>query len=313
MGQTTTAYSAKPSPASPTRWQRFVRVWHRYKWSYFFIAPSMILFSIFIVWPVIQAFLLSFQKVTLRSTEWVGLANFQKLAESQLFWDAMRHTFIYAFFVVLFWISSSLIIAALIQPLSNRLQSFFRGAFYLPYVTSIVVVSLVWLWIFDPSYGVFNYLLNLFGQESVLWLQDPDIALFAIILSTILIVPGTGVVLFSAAMADIPPSLYEAADVEGANAFRKLISITLPMLRPTLLYLMVIYTIAGFQVFERVYIMTAGGPVNSTTTIVQLIFITAFNDFNFGYASAQALILFFIIAVISVVQFRFLGRNDMEY
>jgi multiple sugar transport system permease protein len=313
MSQTTTVYSAKPASASPTAWQRIVRAWHRYKWSYFFIAPSMILFAIFIVWPVIQAFLLSFQKVTLRSTEWIGLANFQKLAESQLFWDAMRHTFIYAFFVVLFWISSSLIIAALIQPLSQRLQSLFRGAFYLPYVTSIVVVSLVWLWIFDPSYGVFNYLLNLFGQESVLWLQDPDIALFAIILSTILIVPGTGVVLFSAAMADIPPSLYEAADVEGANAFRKLISITLPMLRPTLLYLMVIYTIAGFQVFERVYIMTAGGPVNSTTTIVQLIFITAFNDFNFGYASAQALILFFIIAVISVVQFRFLGNNDMEY
>ncbi len=301
------------APADLSVWERFVRGWHRHKWSYFFVAPSMILFFVFIVWPVVQAFLLSFQSVTLRDTSWVGLANFEKLVDSKLFWDAMRHTFIYAFFVVVFWISSSLLIAALIQPLSNRLQAFFRGAFYLPYVTSIVVVSLVWLWIFDPSYGVLNYLLNLIGQGPVLWLQDPDIALFSIILSTILIVPGTGVVLYSAAMADIPPELYESADVEGANAFHKLRHITVPMLRPTTLYLLVIYTIAGFQVFERVYIMTAGGPVNSTTTIVQLIFVTAFNDFNFGYASAQALVLFFIIAAISVLQFRFLGRNDMEY
>ncbi len=298
--------------ARSTPLQRIVRFWNKHKWSYFFIFPSMLLFFLFIAYPVAQAFLLAFQKVDLRGSAWVGLKNFQDLADSRLFWDSMRHTFIYAFFVVAAWITSSMLVASLIQPLSNKIQSLFRGAFYLPNVISIVVISLVWIWIFEPDYGFFNYLLGLVGLPRVLWLQDPDIALWSIVLSTILIVPGSGVVLYSAAMGSIPREYYEAADVEGANALQKLINITFPLLKPTTLYLTVIYTIAGFQIFERVYIMTGGGPINATTTIVQLIFQTAFSDFNYGRASAQALILFAIIATFSILQFKFLS-TDVEY
>ncbi|MCU0500845.1 MAG: sugar ABC transporter permease [Anaerolineae bacterium] len=301
------------SPATrPGPLARVARFWQRNKWSYFFIAPSMILFSVFIFFPVIQAFLFAFQKVDLRGSSWVGLKNFTDLASSKLFWASMRHTVIYAFFVVVAWISSSLAVAALIQPLANRAQALFRGAFYLPNVISIIVISLVWIWIFHPEFGFFNYLLGLFGLGPVLWLQNPDIALWAIVLSTVLIVPGTGVVLYSAAIGAIPPELYEAAEVEGASAFRKWVSITIPLLKPTTLYLMVIYTIAGFQIFERVYIMTGGGPINSTMTIVQLIYQTAFSDFNYGRASAEALILFAIIATASIIQFKFLS-TDIEY
>jgi len=150
------------------------------------------------------------------------------------------------------------------------------------------------------------------GLPKVLWLQNPDIALWSIVLSTVLIVPGSGVVLYSAAMGAIPREYYEAAEVEGANAFQKLRHITFPLLKPTTLYLMVIYTIAGFQIFERVYIMTGGGPINATMTIVQLIYQTAFSDFNYGRASAEALILFLIIATFSFVQFKFLS-TDVEY
>jgi len=289
-----------------------VRFWHRHKWSYFFIAPSMLLFFLFIGWPVLRAVVLAFQRVTLRSSEWVGLKNFVDVFSSQLFLAAMWHTFIYAFFVVAAWILSSLAIAALLQPFSNKVQSLFRGAFYLPYVTSIIVISLVWIYIFQPDYGFLNWLLGLFGIPRVLWLQDPNIALWSLILSTILIVPGTGVVLYSASIGSIPRELYEAAEVEGANAVQKWWRITVPLLKPTTLYLMVIYTIAGFQVFERVYIMTGGGPINRTTTIVQLIYMTAFSDFNFGRASAQALVLFAIIALFSFIQFRFLS-TDVEY
>ncbi|MCX6029509.1 MAG: sugar ABC transporter permease [Chloroflexi bacterium] len=298
--------------ASPSLTVRFIKGWRRYKWSYFFIAPSMILFFIFIAYPVLQAFLFAFQKVDLRGSSWVGLKNFTDLASSKLFWATMQHTAIYAFFVVVAWIVSSMAVAALIQPLSNRVQSLFRGAFYLPNVVSIIVISLVWIWIFHPEYGFLNYLLSLVGLGPVYWLQNPDIALWAIILSTVLIVPGSGVVLYSAAIGSIPPELYEAAEVEGANAFQKWLSITIPLLKPTTLYLMVIYTIAGFQIFERVYIMTGGGPINSTMTIVQLIYQTAFSDFNYGRASAEALILFAIIASISVLQFKFLS-SDVEY
>jgi multiple sugar transport system permease protein len=291
---------------------RLIKFWNRTKWGYFFILPSMLLFFVFIAYPVAQAFLLAFQKVDLRSSAWVGLKNFQDVFASKLFWASMRHTFVYAVCVVGAWITSSLIVASLIQPISNRVQSLFRGAFYLPNVTSIVVISLVWIWIFEPDYGFFNYLLKLVGLPRVLWLQDPDVALWSIVLSTILIVPGSGVVLYSAAMGSIPREFYEAAEVEGANGLQQLISITFPLLKPTTLYLTVIYTIAGFQIFERVYIMTGGGPINATTTIVQLIYQTAFSDFNYGKASAEALILFAIIATFSFIQFKFLS-TDVEY
>jgi multiple sugar transport system permease protein len=296
--------------AIPTN--RLLKFWNRHKWSYLFILPSMLLFFVFIGYPVAQAFLLAFQKVDLRSSAWVGLKNFQDVFASKLFWDSMRHTLVYAVFVVAAWITSSLVVASLIMPLSNRVQSFFRGAFYLPNVISIVVISLVWIWIFEPDYGFFNYLLKLMGLQRVLWLQNPDIALWSIVLSTVLIVPGSGVVLYSAAMGSIPREFYEAAEVEGANGLQKLISITFPLLKPTTLYLTVIYTIAGFQIFERVYIMTGGGPINSTMTIVQLIYQTAFSDFNYGKASAEALILFAIIGVFSFIQFKFLS-TDIEY
>jgi multiple sugar transport system permease protein len=291
---------------------KVIKFWNRYKWSYFFIAPSMILFSVFILYPMIQAFLMAFQKVDLRGSTWVGLGNFIDLSQSKLFWLTMRHTVTYAVFVVIAWITSSLVVASLIQPLPAKVQSFFRAAFYLPYVSSIVVISLVWLWIFQPDLGFFNYFLSVIGLPKVLWLQSPKIALWAIVLSTVLVVPGTGVVMYSAAMGSVPTEYYEAAEVEGANALQKLIHITFPLLKPTTLYLMVIYTIAGFQIFERVYIMTGGGPINSTMTIVQLIYLTAFSDFNFGRASAQSLVLFAIIVIFSILQFRFLS-SDVEY
>lgn len=292
--------------------QRLIRGWNRHKWSYFFIFPSMLLFFIFTAYPVGRAFFLAFQKVDLRGSEWAGFQNFVDIFNSRLFWASMQHTFIYAVCVVFVWLTTSLIVAALIQPLPNRIQSLFRGAFYLPNVISIVVISLVWIWIFEPQFGFFNYLLSLFGQEPVRWLQNPRIALWSIVLSTTLIVPGSGVVIYSAAIGAIPRDYYEAAEVEGASGIQKLLHITLPLLNPTTLYLMVIYTIAGFQIFERVYIMTGGGPINRTTTIVQLIYQTAFSDFNFGRASAQGLILFAIIATFSVIQFKFLS-TDIEY
>jgi multiple sugar transport system permease protein len=298
--------------AKPPLHRQLIKAWNRHKWSYFFIFPSMLLFFIFTVYPGTQAFLLAFQKVDLRGSVWAGLDNFRALFSSKLFWSSMEHTFVYAFFVVTAWLISSLTVATLIQPLPNKVQSLFRGAFYLPNVISIVVISLVWIWIFEPQFGFFNYLLGLFGAEPVRWLQNPRIALWSIVLSTILIVPGSGVVIYSAAIGAIPRDYYEAADVEGASALQKALNITLPLLTPTTLYLMVFYTIAGFQIFERVYIMTGGGPINRTTTIVQLIYQTAFSDFNFGRASAQGLVLFAIIATFSIIQFKFLS-SDIEY
>jgi multiple sugar transport system permease protein len=158
--------------------------------------------------------------------------------------------------------------------------------------------------------AVLNYPLSLVAYPARL--QDPRIALWSVVLSTIAVVPGTGVVLYSAALGAIPTEYYEAAAIDGATPLDKLRHITFPLLRPTTLYLVVIYTIAGFQIFERVYVMTGGGPVNATMTLVQLIYRTAFNDFNFGRASAEALVLFAIVAFFAFAQFRLL-RSDFEY
>jgi len=294
---------------------RVWRAWNRHKWSYFFIAPSMFFFSIFLLYPVIQAFLLAFQEWALKGSKWVGLKNFYDIflgGSSKLFWETMQHTVLYAVVVVVAWITTALVVAGLLQPLSNRVQALYRGAFYLPYVTSIVIISLVWIWIFQPDYGFFNWLLGLVGVGPVRWLVDPKIALWSVILSTILLVPGSGVVLYSAAIGSIPKELYEAAEVEGANAVQRWLHITIPLLQPTTLYLTVVYTIAAFQVFDRVYVMTGGGPINATTTIVQLIYATAFSDFNFGKASAEAIVLFLIIVAFSFVQFRILS-TEVEY
>jgi multiple sugar transport system permease protein len=298
-----------------TIFQRARRAWNRYKWSYVFVAPSMFFFFIFMLYPVLRAFILAFQSWSMKGVKWVGLNNFREIfvgGSSKLFWQTMQHTVLYAVIVVVVWIVACLIIAALLQPLSNRTQSLYRAAFYLPYVTSVVIISLVWIWIFNPDYGFFNWLLGRFGIQPVLWLANPRIALWSIILSTILIVPGSGVVLYSAAIGSIPRDLYEAAEVEGANGLQRWLYITIPLLQPTTLYLTVVYTIAAFQVFDRVYVMTGGGPVSATTTIVQLIYSTAFSDFNFGKASAEALVLFTIIALFSVFQFKFLS-TDVEY
>jgi multiple sugar transport system permease protein len=155
-------------------------------------------------------------------------------------------------------------------------------------------------------------LLSLVGLPPVRWLSDPDIALNSIVLSTVLTIPATGVVLFSAAMASVPKDYYEAAEIEGAGVIRKWWSITLPLIKATTLYVVVLYTIASFEVFEKVFIMVPSGVGNSTQTIVTQIYEAGFNQFRYGVASAQAIVLFFIIATISIFQFRAL-KSDVEY
>ena len=222
-----------------------VRFWNRHKWSYFFIAPSMILFFIFILFPMLQAFLMAFQKVDLRGSSWVGLGNFRDLMKSSLFWLTMQHTFTYALFRGC-GLDTIFTDRFFPDPAASAAESIIFSECILPAVCHQYCGHLSGL-VMDLSTrpGLFcNYLLAQIGLQKVIWLQSPRIALWAIILSTVLVVPGTGVVLYSAAMGSVPTEYYEVAEVEGANAFHKLFLITFPLLKPTTLYLMVIYTIA---------------------------------------------------------------------
>ncbi len=212
-----------------------------------------------------------------------------------------------------------MVLASLIHPLPPVFRTFFRAAYYLPAVTSAVFIALVWKWLLNANpWGLFNYLLGLVGVGPLRFLSDPSsflgssVALWSVILSSVLTVPAVGVVLYSAALAAIPRELYEAAESEGAGPWAKFRYVTVPLLKPITLYVAIIYTIAAFEVFERVYVMTGGGPGYTTHTIVYSIWRTGFKFGEYGAASAQAFLLFLVIATVSIVQFRAL-RTDVEY
>lgn len=286
----------------------------RHGWSYVFIAPTLLFFLLFTLIPVVQAFALSLQNATIVGGTFVGFDNFVQLAKDPVFLKSVGNTVLYTLIVVAAQITLALLIAGLLQPLPRGGQAFYRALFYLPLVNSAILVAMVWRWIFNPNpFGLANALLALFGLSPHPWIGSSDEALAAVILSTVLIIPGGGVVLYSAAIGGIPKELYEAAEVEGAGWYARWRHITIPLLQPTTLYLIVVYTIAAFQVFERVYIMTnGGGPNNATITIVQLIYSTAFQFGRYGLASAQAVVLFVMAVLVAVIQFRWL-RSDVEY
>jgi len=262
----------------------------------------------------VQGLALSLQNASVVRSEWIGLANFGTLAADPVFRQALGNTVLYTTVVVAAQVTLALVVASLIQPLGTKSRVFYRALFYLPLVNSAILVAMVWRWIFNPNpFGLANAALGATGLGPFLWIGSSDQALLAVILSAVLTIPGGGVVLYSAAMGSLPRELYEAADLEGAGPFAKWRHITLPLLRPTTLYLLVVYTILAFQVFERVYIMTnGGGPNNATITIVQLIYSTAFQFGRYGLASAMAVVLFVMAIAVAVAQFRSL-RTDVEY
>jgi len=286
----------------------------RHGWSYLFVLPTFSLFVVFTLLPVAQGLVLSLQDARVTGGSFIGLANFGTLADDPVFRQALGNTVLYATVVVAAQVTLALIVASLIQPLGTKSRVFYRALFYLPLVNSAILVAIVWRWIFNPNpFGLANATLGVFGLGPFLWIGSSDQALLAVILSAVLTVPGGGVVLYSAAMGSLPRELYEAADLEGAGPFAKWRHITVPLLRPTTLYLVVVYTILAFQIFERVYIMTnGGGPNNATITIVQLIYSTAFQFGRYGLASAMAVVLFVMAMVVAVAQFRSL-RTDVEY
>lgn len=284
-----------------------------YKWGYIFISVAMAVFLVFTVYPLISAFLISFQKFKPLGSEWVGLENYKALLKDELFFKSILNTTIYTIGAVPVNLIISFGIALLMFPLSKRLQTMFKAIYYLPSVASGVTMSLVWLWIFDPlPAGLLNRLVSLFGIPNQNWLGSTKTAMLSLLLMTWLGNHGKSIIIYVAALGGIPDSLFEVADIEGASFIKKVRYIILPLLKPTTLFLTVTGVIGSFQVFMNAYLMTSGGPNNATTMIGLLIFRNAFTYFNFGVASAQALVLTLIIVVISVFQFKYFGE-DVEY
>jgi multiple sugar transport system permease protein len=284
----------------------------RERWAYAFLALPILHFLIFRVYPIVSAILLSFENFNIWGNTWVGLDNYASVMRDDLFWMALRNTAYYTLTTVPLSLVIAFFLAVLVFPLGNRSGMFFKSAYYLPSVASAAVLSLIWLWIFDARFGLLNYILSLVGVPRIFWLADANVAMNSLVLMTLAAGHGYSVILITASMGSIPESLYEAARLDGANRWAQFWRITLPLLRPVTLYLLVIDTIGSFQIFTNIYIMTRGGPANATMTVVYLIFRSAFDFFDYGVASAQAMVLFVIILIITLIQYRWLSA-DVEY
>jgi len=289
------------------------RRWRQAATAYLFLLPGLLLFAIFRVYPLVEGLRLSFTNARLgRATyEGVGLANYARLAEDTRFHVSLGNTAFYTLASTLPILAIPLALALALN--RGRLRNVLRSVFFFPFTLSVVTVGLAWLWLLDPVVGPFNYYLRAAGVPTRPWLADPQTAWWAIILTTVWWVTGYYLVIYLAGLQDIPRELYEAAALDGAGGWRSFLAITLPLLRPVLLFVAVTHVIGSFQIFGQVFVLTGGGPGDATRTVVQHLYETAFqNFFQFGAASAMAWVLFAIILVFSILQFRLL-RGHAEY
>ena len=282
-------------------------------WGYAFILVAFILFCIFTIYPLISAVKISFEDYKPFGSDFVGLKNYAETLKDSLFWKALKITLIYTVAVVPLSMLISFAVSIMIMPFNKKLQSVFKGMFYLPAIASGIALSVVWLWIYDSSpSGLFNQVLTLVHLPAQNWLSSSKTALFSMILMALLSGQGQNIIIYTAALLGIDTSYYEAADLDGATFLQKIRYIVVPLVKPTTLFLLVTGVIGSFQVFMNAYMMTGGGPDNNTTMIGLLIFNNAFVYNDFGLACAQAILLTIIIAVISFFQFKMAG-SDVEY
>lgn len=281
-------------------------------WGYFFILPSFLTFAIFSLYPMVDSIILSFQRLRLTGREWVGLGNYDKLFNENAFYTMVNNTFMYAILIVPVGVLISLTLSSLIYRLPMVMQTFFKSAFYLPVVTSGVVLSMVWLYLYDPAFGLLNFLLGKLGIQPVLWLADPTFSLLSLVIMYHSSHWGGSVILLTASMGSIPKELYEAASIEGASIIRQIVSITIPLLKPAITYVSILGTVASLQIFTEIFVMTRGGPNFATTNLVYSIYEYGFIRFDFGRASAVAVILLIITMVLAIAQFRVM-RSNVEY
>lgn len=280
------------------------------KEAYLMILPAYLIFAIFILVPIGMVFYYSLTNFNLyNQPNFVGFKNYIRAFSDNVFLTSVKNTLIYSFFSLILQLFIGLLFAVLLFK-KSKLVPIFRTAIYLPYVMSMVCVSMVWLWIYNPTFGLLNNLLNMAGLPIQKWLSDPALAMACIIVVSVWKGCGYFMVVFMSGLTGIPNSLYEAADLDGAGPIRKFISITWPMLRPTTFFLVVTGIVNSFAVFEQVNIMTNGGPLNTTTTVVHQIYQRAFLDFKMGYASSMSVMLLLFSLLVTLMVFKFGNKGQ---
>lgn len=283
------------------------------RWGYFFLLPWFVFFLIFTLYPFVFGIGVSFTDYNLSGIKFNGIENYLRIFSDTAFYRSLVATLCYAAIIIPLVLVLSLWIAKTIQNRSSRFNSFVKAAFYLPGITTQSAMTIVWQFMFMPTFGIASILLAKLGLKDVVLLENPTYAIPLIAILIVMCGLGQPIILFSAAMNSIPQSYYEVAELEGASSTQTFFKVTLPLLHSTTTYVLITNTIGILQLFTVPYLMTGGGPNYRTSTLLMLIYNSAFLNGNFGYASAIGNVLFLVTCVIAVIQFRVMRREVVEY
>lgn len=275
-----------------------------------YLAPSLVLFAAFVFVPLAQSIYLSLfnTRATGAITTFAGLDHYLELLTSEAFRTGLLATTLFAIYTVPVGIALGLMLAVLLNQ-SLRGINVFRTMMSSTIAVSAAVGALIWLMLFNPSLGLLDYLLSLVGIQGPDWLIQPNIAIIAVSITTIWLTLGTNIIVLLAGLQGVPEEIHEAARLDGASGVRMFVSITVPMVSPSLFFLLVVDTIAVLQAFTQIHLLTRGGPVDATRVLVYSIYQDAFQNFQFGFASAQAVILLLLVMALTLIQFRFVERR----
>lgn len=275
--------------------------------AWLFLLPALAGTLIFIVIPVFCSFGLSFMKWDLLNpVQFVGFQNYKEIFTEPLFFKILINTIVFAIATSVFGVIIPLVLACILNS-KIKAGEFFKTAYFLPFITPMIVIGIIWEWIFDPNIGLFANVL----QIHINWLYDVRFAMPALIIVSVWKLIGYNMVIFLSSLSAISNSLFEAAKIDGANTFQTFKNVTIPLLSPTIFFVVIITAISSFQVFDLIYLMTQGGPLDSTNVLVYAIYKNAFEYFNVGKASAIAYVLFFIILVLTLIQWNL--RKKLVY
>ncbi|RDG37091.1 carbohydrate ABC transporter permease [Streptomyces corynorhini] len=276
-----------------------------------FVLPFLLLFAVFLVWPVAHGVWMSFtdSSLALRDTAFVGFANYAEAFGDPDVWSSLGNTLVFTLISCVPLVLVALAMALLVHS-GLAGQWAWRLAFFAPYLLPVTVVTLIWTWLYQPDIGFGNQLLGALGMEPVGWLSDESVAMWSIAALTVWWTVGFNFLLYLAALQALPETLDEAAALDGAGAWRRLWSVTLPQLRRTTVLVAMLQVLASLKVFDQIYILTKGGPNGTTRPILEYVYDVGFTGYRLGYASAISYIFFALVIVVSVAQLRFFRQED---
>lgn len=283
---------------------------HQVRAPLLFLAPNILIFLIFIIIPAVSGLRMSlYEWSILGEHSFIGLANFKNLIHDEMFWKTLMNTLRYVLFVVPLLTLSALGVALLVSGQRKGI-GIFRGFYYLPTMLSFIIVGIIWRWILGDEIGILNYFIRLAGKEGVHWLTTAGMARASLVFITVWAQTGFYMVMFVGGLQAIPETLFDAAAIDGANPWQIFRHIKFPLIRPTMLVVVVLATINSFKAYELIVVLTKGGPGTATKFLVQNIYQVAFEEDRMGYGSAQAVVLMIVIGILTFLQFR---ANRKEY